>query len=158
MPNQVFISDADLYNRLGGQAALTQLLDPQGTGAWNPEVSLLARTDACNFVLEAAGVPADMAGYPASDFAAKFPNLVTYAALKAIALAWQYGSGGQAMPAGVVKYDAQADQGLSLLASRRRKHGASDFSPAPSQAVRGSIDNDPDFNRMTLASWRNGFC
>ena len=158
MPNQVFITDADLYLRVGGQAALTQLIDPGRTGKWNTAVSLTARTDACNLVLEAAGVQADLNGYAASDFSAKFPNLVTYASLKAVALAWVYGTGGQAMPPGVQAYAAQADQGLELLATRRRKHGASDFSPQPAQAVNGGIDNDPDNDRMTLKSWKKGFC
>lgn len=156
--NQVFITDADLYNRVGGQAALVTLLDNGRQGRWNTTVSLLARTDSCNIVLEAAGVQADLNGYTASDFAQKFPNLVTYAALKAIALAWTYGSGGQALPAGVQRYDDQANQALELLATRRRKHGASDFSPQPAQQISGAIDNDPDRTRMTLDSWRSGFC
>lgn len=157
--NQVFIQDSDLYNRVGGQAALVQLLDPGKTGRWNTTISLLARTDACNFVLEAAGVQADLNGYAASEFASKFPNLVTYAALKAVALAWNYGSGGQAMPPGVARYDELANDGLELLATRKRKHGASDFSPQPAQAVSGRVDNDPHRDRMTLSSWKNsGFC
>lgn len=156
--NQVFLTDADLYNRVGGQAALTQLIDPGRTGRWNTAISLMVRTDACNFVLEAAGVQADLNGYSAADFATKFPNLVTYAAYRAIALAWVAGSGGQAMPPGVAKYDELATQGLELLATRRRKHGASDFSPAPAQQISGSIDNDPDRTRMTLDSWKSGFC
>lgn len=155
--NQVFISDADLYNRVGGQAALTQLIDPGRQGRWNTTVSLLARTDACNIVLEAAGVQSDLGGLAAGEFATRFPSLVTYAALKAIPLAWVYGSGGQALPPGLQRYDEQANQALELLATRRRKHGASDYSPQPSQEIAGSLDNDPERIRTTLDSWRS-FC
>ena len=158
MPNQVFIVDADLYNRVGGQAVFTQLIDPSRSGRWNATVSLLARTDGCNIVLEAAGVQADLGGFAPSEFATKFPNLVTYASLKSIALVWVYGSGGQAMPPGVQRYDDQANQALELLATRRRKHGASDYSPQPAQQITGSVNNDPHLTRITLDSWRGGFC
>lgn len=159
MPNQVFIGDSDLYKRLGGQAALTQLLDPSKTGSWNATVSLTARTDACNLVLEAAGVQSDLGGYEAADFAIKFPNLVTWASLKAVALAWLYGTSGQAMPERIAQYDAQANAGIEMLAQRRRKHGASDFSPQPAQAIDGAVDMDPEQNRLTLSSWKaSGFC
>lgn len=153
MPNQVFITDADLYDRIGGRAALTQLLDATGSGIWNATVSLKARTDACNIVLEAAGVQSDLGGVPAEEFAAKHPNLVTYAALKALALVWIYGTGGQAMPARLAAFDVQAEQALEKLATRRRKHGASDFSPQPAQEIGGALDLDPDRTRMTLRSW-----
>lgn len=156
--NQIFIDDADIYNRVGGQAALTQLLDPDGMGTWNTDVSLLARADACNMVLEAAGVASDLGGYTPVEFRARFPNLVTYAALKSIALAWVYGTGGQALPERIKTYDDKADAALDLLAKRKRKHGASDFSPTPSQEVRGDIELGSPDCRMTLASWKTSFC
>ncbi len=158
MPNQVFIADSDLYNRCGGQAALTQLIDPGKTGRWNTAVSLMVRTDACNIVLSAAGVATDLGGVAAGDFAARFPDLVTLAAYKALALAWLAGSGGQAMPAGVQRYDEMADQGLELLATRRRKHGASDYATKPAQQINGSLDMDPLRTKMTMAGFRSGFC
>lgn len=153
MPNQVFITDQDLYDRLGGQAALTQLMDPDGRGTWNAIVSLKARTDACNLVLEAAGVQADLGGVAAEEFAARYPNLVTYACFKALPLAWIYGAGGQAMPAQLDALDKRADAGLENLATRRRKHGASDYSPRPAQEINGAVDMDPDRTRMPLRSW-----
>lgn len=156
MPNQVFISDADVFQRIGGKAALTQLLDPNRTGTWDQATLDSAKQDACNFVLEAAGVAADLGGYQASEFASKFPNLVTYAALKALALVWTYGTGGQAMPDRIAAFDAQAMAGLELLATRRRKHGASDYSPQPSQQINGTISMGE--GRMTLAGWKSGFC
>lgn len=158
MPNPVFISDEDLWRRLGGQDKLTQLCDPTKSGTWDATTTEMARRDACNVVLSAAGVQADLGGLSAADFASKFPDYVTYACWKTIPLVWMYSSSGQAMPEWVAAYDAQATAQLELLATRRRKHGAADFSPQPSQEVRGSIDNDPDRTRMTLSSWRSGFC
>lgn len=158
MANPVFITDEDLWLRVGGRPALTQLLGGAKNATWNAEMSLRARTDACALVIEAAGVQADLAGYSVEDFRSRFPNLVVHACFKAIALLWLYGTGGQAMPDGVKAFDEQAEAGLEKLATRRRKHGAVDYSPQPAQEVRGSIDNDPGRTRMTLASWRSGFC
>ena len=156
MPNQVFITDADVYSRIGGKAALTQLIDPNRTGTWDQTTLDTAKRDACNIVLEAAGVAADLGGYQAAEFAAKFPNLVTYASLKALALVWTYGTGGQAMPERIASFDAQAMAGIELLATRRRKHGASDYSPQPSQQISGTIQMGDD--RITLSGWKSGFC
>lgn len=157
MPNPLFISDEDVYSRIGGKAALTQLLDPNRTGSWNQATLDRAKQDACNLVLEAAGVQADLAGYAVGEFAAKFPNLVTYAAWKALALCWLYGTSGQAMPDQIAAFDAQAAAGIEMLATRRRKHGATDFSPQPSQQVNGTIVLAGD-DRITLAGWKSGFC
>lgn len=154
MPNQVFIDDEDLYSRLGGKAVFTQLLDPQKKGTWNTTTSLKARADACNIVLEAAGVQSDLGGIPASEFAAKFPNLVTWAAHKAIALAWLYGGGGTVMPDAIASFDKAADAAIDKLAARRRKNGASDYSPAPAQEINGSIALSAD--RVTLDSYQRG--
>ena len=154
MANQVFIDDEDLYSRLGGKAVFTQLLDPQKKGTWNTGTSLRARIDACNIVLEAAGVQSDLGGIPANEFATKFPNLVTWAALKAIALSWLYGGGGTAMPDAIRDFGSQADAAIEKLAQRRRKNGASDYSPTPSQEVSGSIALSSD--RVTLDSYQSG--
>lgn len=158
MATFVFIEDADLFNRIGGRAAFTQLLDPQGRGIWNATMSLLVRTDACNLVIEAAGVQVELGGMTVEQFRARYPNLVTYASLKGLVLAWLYGSGGQAVPEKLAAFDVQVETGLERLAARRRKHGAVDFDPQPAQEVRGSIDMDPDGVRMGLASWKTGFC
>lgn len=117
--SRVFVTDSDLYLRCGGQAAFAQLIDPGKTGKWSSAVSLLARTDACSVTLEAAGVREGLSGYTPADFAAKFPNLATCAALKAIALAWTY-AGGQEMPPQVQRYDELATYWLEMLGARRK--------------------------------------
>ena len=60
------------------------------------------------------------------------------------------------MPDRIAAFDQQAMAGLELLATRRRKHGASDFSPQPSQQINGTISMGD--GRMTLAGWKSGFC
>lgn len=129
--NQVFITDADLYNRIGGQAAFAQLIDPAKTGKLNSTISLLARTDACAVVLEAAGVQADLEGHTVAAFVDAYPNLVAWASYKAIALAWTYASGGQAMPTSVQRIEDLANWGLEQLATRRKYGNAPQSSAAP---------------------------
>ena len=42
---------ADVYNRSGGKAALTQLIDPNGQGTWSEETLDTAMLDAWLWVL-----------------------------------------------------------------------------------------------------------
>ena len=65
MPNQVFITDADVFQRIGGKAALLNCSIRTGPGA-GIRPRWTAKQDACNFVLEAAGVAADLGGFQAS--------------------------------------------------------------------------------------------
>jgi hypothetical protein len=156
MANPVFITDADVYNRIGGRAALTQLIDPEGTGAWSPDVLLTAQQDACNEIIAAAGVQAELGGFTIDDFRVKFPHLITLAAHRCIYLCWLYGSAGQACPDRIIALKDDTGRELDQLAERRRKHGAVDFSPTPAQRVT-QVDNDPHHRRMTLRSWQRGF-
>ena len=155
MANPVFITDEDLYLRIGGRAALTQLIDPQKTGSWNTETTLRARQDACNLVISAAGVQADLAGNTVEQFRERHPELVTLACFKGLYLCWLSGTGGQACPERITALNAEAEAGMENLAKRRRKHGAVDYSPNPAQEVRGSISLGSD--RSTLAGWRSSF-
>lgn len=158
MPSPVFISDEDLFLRIGGRAALAQLMDPDKSGSWDTQISLRARADACNIVIEAAGVQVDLAGNTVEEFRDRYSALVTHAAQKALYFCWLYGTGGQACPERITALNDEVETALENLAKRRRKHGATDYSPQPAQEVRGSIDNDPGRTRMTLSSWRSGFC
>lgn len=155
MANPVFISDEDLFLRLGGRASLTQLMDPGKTGSWNTESTLRARQDACNLVIAAAGVQADLAGNTVEQFRERHPELVTLACLKGLYLCWLYGTGGQACPEKITALNAEADAELERLAKRLRKHGAVDYSPNPAQEVRGSIELGP--GRWTLSGWKSSF-
>lgn len=147
--------ESDVWLRIGGRPALTQLANPQGTVRWDAPTVDTGMQDAWNFTVAAVGVQAELTGYTNAEIREKFPHLITVASQKALRFIWVAGSGGQALPEGIKEIDALADQQLQLLAERRRKHGAIGFSPAPAQAVE-EIDNNPCHTRMTLRGFREG--
>lgn len=158
MPNQNFLLDSDIYDRIGGQAALTQLLDPQFEGVFSQDMLQKVENDACNEVIAAAGVQVDLNGFTVAQFRDKFPHLITIAAQYSLYLCWLYGTSGQACPDRIVTFKAEAELKLQQLAERRRKHGASDFAPYPAQKVT-QVDNNPNHTRTTLLGFqRGGFC
>lgn len=145
---------ADVYNRMGGQQALTQLMNPSGTITWNVAMLDTAMGDAWNFVVAAVGVQAELAGYTDSQIREQYPQLITIAAQKSLRFGWLGGSGGQALPQGIKDIDELADAQLQLLAERRRKHGAVGVSPAPAQQI-SQVRIDQDNSRMTLGGFRS---
>lgn len=149
---------ADIYLRLGGQASLVQLLDPEGTGTWSEDMLTVAIRDASNKVAAAAGVPIELSGFTQDQLREKFPDLVTLAAQLAIGLVWTYGSSGRACPDRITALMTEANASLQLLAVRQRKPGAVDYSPTPAQAIR-NIDPDPNQTRSlgTVSSWKRGW-
>lgn len=147
------LEDSDLYNRVGGQAALTQLIDPTGTGTWSAETIELVKQDAWNFVVAAVSVQVELSGLTMAQIRAGYGHLITLASQKGIRLLWNYGTSGQACPPRIVDMDALADQQLQMLAERRRKHGDIGTSPTPSQAVQ-QVDMNPYRDRMTLSGFR----
>lgn len=151
---------ADVYGRAGGQAALSQLIDPDGTGSYSTTVLDLAIADASNMVVMAAGVQSVLSGMTQAQIAERHPELVTCAAMKAVPLCWDYGTSGRARPEHIQGMDARADALLEALRVRRAKHGATDYASTPNQQVDGQIDNDPNQTRGlgSLSSWSRGFC
>ncbi len=144
---------ADIYNRVGGQDKLTQLIDPQGNGTWSEATLELAMQDAWNFVVAAVGVQVELSGLTMQQIRDGYGHLITIAALKAIPLVWDYGTSGQARPQNIGERDSRCDQELQLLAERRRKHGNIGTNPTPSQAVQ-QVDMNPLRDRMTLGGFR----
>lgn len=158
MPGPVSLcTTADVYRRIGGQAALAQLLDPEGTGTWDTTTLTLAIQDASSEVIMAAGAQSQISATSQEQYAERFPELVTLAAQRALVLVWIYGTSGRAMPAGIETVGALANQKLEDLRARKAKHGAVDYSPEPSHRI-ASVDMDPDRSRVTLASWKSGWC
>lgn len=156
MPALSLCTAADVYNRIGGEAALAQLIDPNGTGTYSTDILTLAIQDASNRVASAAGVQVFVTTtppYTQSEYQDKFPELVTLAAQLALVLVWTYGTSGRALPDNLAALNAAVETQLQLLAERRRKPGSVDYSPAPSQQI-SQVDNDPDRNRMVLSAWR----
>lgn len=144
---------ADIYNRVGGQDKLTQLIDPQGNGTWSEATLELAMQDAWNFVVAAVGVQVELSGLTMQQIRDGYGHLITLAAQKAIRLIWNYGTSGQACPPRITDLDGLADQQLQMLAERRRKHGDIGTNPTPSQAVQ-RVDMNPLRDRMTLGGFR----
>lgn len=147
------LQDSDIYNRVGGQDKLTQLIDPQGTGTWSTATLELAMQDAWNFVVAAVGVQVELVGLTTQQLRDGYGHLITLASQKTIRLLWNYGTSGQACPQKIIDLDALADQQLQLLAERRRKHGNIGTNPTPAQAVQ-QVDINPLRDRMTLGGFR----
>lgn len=147
------LTEADVYHRVGGRAALAQLIDPDRVGAWDAATLDLAMQDAWNFVTSAVQVQADIVGLTVQQLRDQFPDYVSLAAMKALKLVWTYGSSGQACPERISELDKMADAQLQLLAERRRKHGGQNTDPAAAQRI-ARVDIDPRNERMTLRSFR----
>lgn len=145
--------ESDIYQRIGGKPALTQLLDPRQTGTWDPATLDTAMQDAWNYVLAAVQVQADVVGLTVDQLREQYPDYVALAAQKTLKFAWVYGSSGQACPDRIAQLDQLADQQLQQLAERRRKHGAQNSDPGAAQRIT-RIDNDPCNERMTLRSFK----
>jgi hypothetical protein len=145
--------DSDVYNRIGGQANLVQLLDKAGVGDWDATMLDLAMGDAWNFTVAAVGVQVELAGLTNDQIRTQYPHLITISSQKSLSFVWLAATGGQALPDGIKTIDTLADQQLQMLAERRRKHGAVGVNPPISQAV-GQIDNNPCGERMTLRGFR----
>lgn len=158
MANPNFITDEDLWRRMGGRDKLTQLLDPERTGTWDADTAATARQDACNLILSSAGIHAEHV-VDVTEFRDKFPHLVTIAAQQAIVLLWQYGSSGQAMPEGVAALAVNVEAQRQELVNKRLKQGTPEYNPQSPQKIVGAVDLDPGNSRMTLSSWKaGGFC
>jgi len=147
------LDEDDLYRRIGGKAALTQLIDPQQTGTWDAATVELAMQDGWNMVVSAAGVQSEFSALTKPQLREQFPDLIMYASFLALPLLWQYGTSGQAAPTLVKDREAQAKIDLELYAQRKRKHGSQSTNPAAAQRV-ALVDPDPDHNRMTLSAFK----
>lgn len=147
------LTEADVYNRVGGRAALAQLIDPDRVGAWDAATLDLAMQDGWNFVTSAVQVQSDIVGLTAQQLRDQFPDFVSLAAMKALKFVWAYGSAGQALPARIDELNKECDAQLQLLAERRRKHGGQNTDPAATQRIT-RVEIDPRNERMTLRSFR----
>ncbi len=145
--------ESDVYVRIGGKAALTQLIDPAGTGTWDTTTLQTAMQDAWNFVTAAVQVQADIVGKTIQQLRECYPDYISLAAMKTLKLLWVYGSSGQALPPRIDELDKLADAQLQMLAERRRKHGAQNTQTSAAQRIT-EINIDPHHRRMTLESFK----
>lgn len=159
MANPVFITDDDLWVRAGGRDKLTQLIDPEKTGAWDATISATARQDACNKVIAAAGLQAELET-DVTTFRDHYPHLVTLAAQLALGLVWDYGTSGQARPANIESLVTTAETDLVAIRERRLKTGTVSFRPNAAQFIEAgiSLNANRDEPRLTLSNWRRSIC
>lgn len=142
---------ADVYDRLGGKAALTQLIDPEGRGTWNEQMLDKAMGDAWLDVISYTGVQTSIEGLTTEQIRDAFPDYVSKAARLTVPILWVSATGGQALPPTLASLKAELLTQLEAMAQRRRKHGGPNTDPSAAQrVVRISLDD----GRMTLASFK----
>lgn len=157
MADLVFISDADVFGRFGGEAYLDQCLaDNANNGEYDRERLLLAKKDACEKIAAACQVQIDV---QAAFKAGNIPQyMVTMASQEAVYLCWQYGTQGQACPKFVIAQHEDNDRELERIRTRERSIGAPEKYPASSQLLEKS-NYDPRRTRFTVRNFSapNGF-
>lgn len=142
----------DVYERFGGRAALTQIIDPARQGTWSETTLDLAQEDAWLWVISHGMVQADLEGLTKEQIRAQFPDYISLAARKTVVNLWLAGSSGQALPPRLQELNQELNRQCEALAERRRKHGGQNTDPSAAQRItRISLD---DGQRMTLASFR----
>lgn len=156
MADFVFITDADVYGRFGGESFLVQCLDDDNDGAYDTARLLLAKKDACEKVAAACGVQIDV---QAAFQSGNIPQyMITMASQEAVYLCWQYGTVGQACPQFTVKQHEDNDRELERIRTRERTIGAPEKYPASSQILE-KVNADPNRTRFTVRNFSgpNGF-
>lgn len=142
---------ADVYNRFGGKAALTQLIDPNGQGTWSEETLDTAMLDAWLWVLSFVQVQAQIVGLTNDQLREAYPDYISLAARKTVPNLWLAGASGQAMPEAIKELNGELNAQLEALAERRRKHGGQNTDPSAAQRVARIALAD---GRMTLGAFK----
>ena len=152
----IFIEDADVFGRFGGEQYLSQCLDNDGDGAYDTDRLNLAKVDACEKVAAACQVQIDVRAAFASGTIPQY--MKTMAAQEAVYLCWQYGSQGQACPQFTKAQHEDNDRELERIRTRERAIGAPEPYPKSSQLIDRS-NYDRKQTRFTVRNFSrpNGF-
>lgn len=151
----------DVVTRFGGQAYITQALDPDRRGTYSQSIITKAIADASEEVAAYCQVQVDLNTIdPTKD---PYPQLViTLTANIAVYYCWKYGTQGRAVPDPI---QDSYDRALELLAKISRREvsiGAPQKYPAMNQVVTNiNFDNfaDPkNRGRMTYKGFLNYWC
>lgn len=146
----IFITDADVFGRFGGEQYLNQCLDNDGDGVYDADRLRLAKIDACEKVAAACQVQIDVR---AAFVANQIPQyMVTMAAQEAVYLCWQYGTTGQACPQFTLAQHEENDRELERIRTRQRSIGAPETYPKTSQALYRP-NYDPYGQRFTVRNF-----
>lgn len=152
----IFITDADVFGRFGGEQYLNQCLDNENDGVYDAERLRLAKIDACEKVAAACQVQIDVR---AAFTANQIPQyMITMAAQEAVYLCWQYGTTGQACPQFTIAQHDENDRELERIRTRQRAIGAPEPYPKSSQ-IQAAPPYDPRGVRFTVRNFSrpNGF-
>lgn len=152
-------SESDVYDRAGGQGALAQLIDPQGTGTWSTNVLTKARQDASEQVLAYGNVQVDAYAWYVEVQAGRqsWPHiLVDLSSQLAIVRCWQYGTSGRALPDDLRERETRVMETCGAIRDRKISLGAPARYPGTNQLFT-RVDNDPCRNRLTLRNFKRGF-
>jgi hypothetical protein len=156
MADLIYITDADVFGRFGGEKYLAQCLDNDNDGVYDQDRLTLAKKDACEKIAAACGVQIDVqAAYQSGNIP---QYMVTMAAQEAVYYCWQYGTEGQACPKFVITQHEENDRELDRIRRRERTIGAPEKYPSSAQALE-KVNADPCRRRFTVRNFSapNGF-
>lgn len=150
MADLIYITDADVFGRFGGEKYLNDCLDNDGDGVYDQDRLILAKKDACEKVAAACQVQIDV---QAAFKAGNIPQfMVTMASQEAVYLCWMYGTTGQACPKFVQQQHDEVDRELERIRTRERSIGAPEKYPSSSQLLE-RVNYDPRRTRMTVRNF-----
>lgn len=150
MSDLIFITDADVFGRFGGEKYLNDCLDNDGDGVYDQDRLLLAKKDASEKIAAACQVQIDV---QAAFKAGNIPQfMVTLASQEAVYLCWMYGTTGQACPKFVIAQHEEVDRELERIRTRQRSIGAPEKYPGSSQILEKS-NYDPMRTRFTVRNF-----
>lgn len=150
MAELVYITDADVFGRFGGEQFLSQCLDNDANGSYDADRIALAKKDACEKVAAACQVQIDV---QAAFKAGNIPQyMITMAAQEAVYLCWQYGTQGQACPKFTIAQHEENDRELERIRLRERTIGSPESYPKSSQLLEKS-NYDPRHTRFTVRNF-----
>lgn len=150
MAELIYITDADVFGRFGGEKYLNGCLDNDNDGVYDQDRLILAKKDACEKVAAACQVQIDV---QAAFKAGNIPQfMVTMASQEAVYLCWMYGTTGQACPKFVQQQHEEVDRELERIRTRERSIGAPEKYPSSSQLLE-RVNYDPRRTRMTVRNF-----
>ncbi len=156
-----FCSQEDVYTRAGGEAYLTQLLDPQRRGIYNQAMMNKAIIDASEKVAAYCQVQVDLAAYP--QIPLPYPQMVvTLTADIAVYNVWRFGAQGRAIPEPVLLAYNEAIALLEKISRREVSIGVPTPYPPMNQVVQtvgfDDFRNENFRGRQTMRGFRVMFC
>lgn len=154
-------TEKDVYQRFGGQAALTQALDPKGTGSYDlPSLQSFIQQASeevaarANVVIQVQAIAKAVA--QGKEAWSNYPLLVYLSADLTVVKVWRYGTSGQAMPDQIRELEMRVLDDLEKIRKLELSIGAPAAYPTH-QANITVVDMDPGNRRMSLKGFEKWF-